>query len=76
MIHQIRILFQRLLFLVQQDGCSPHVAAGDYEYIQNHVPIDGADVGDIVVPEKVKGNDGVEYVVTAFENRCFSIAMV
>lgn len=22
--------------------------------------------GDIVVPEKVKGNDGVEYVVTAF----------
>ena len=27
--------------------------------------------GDIVVPEKVKGNDGVEYVVTAFENRCF-----
>ena len=27
--------------------------------------------GDIVVPEKVKGNDGVEYVVTAFEDRCF-----
>ena len=27
--------------------------------------------GDIVVPEKVKGNDGVVYVVTAFEDRCF-----
>ncbi len=27
--------------------------------------------GDIVVPEKVKGNDGVEYVVTVFEDRCF-----
>ena len=27
--------------------------------------------GDIVVPEKVKGNDGVEYVVTAFGDRCF-----
>ena len=27
--------------------------------------------GDIVIPEKVKGNDGVEYVVTAFENCCF-----
>ena len=25
--------------------------------------------GDIVVPEKVKGNDGVVYVVTAFEDR-------
>ena len=37
---------------------------------------DGKYSGDIVVPEKVKGNDGVEYVVTAFENRCFSIAMV
>ena len=27
--------------------------------------------GDIVVPEKVKGNDGVEYVVTVFVDRCF-----
>ena len=26
--------------------------------------------GDIVVPDKVKGNDGVEYVVTAFGDRC------
>ena len=26
---------------------------------------------DIVVPEKVKSNDGVVYVVTAFENCCF-----
>ena len=25
--------------------------------------------GDIVVPDKVKGNDGVEYVVTAFGDR-------
>ena len=33
---------------------------------------DGEYSGDIVVPEKVKGNDGVEYVVTAFEDRCFS----
>ena len=23
--------------------------------------------GDIIIPEKIKGNDGVEYVVTAFE---------
>ena len=28
--------------------------------------------GDIVVPEKVKGNDGVEYVVTSFGDHCFS----
>ena len=28
--------------------------------------------GDIVVPEKVKGNDGVEYVVTSLGNYCFS----
>ena len=27
--------------------------------------------GDIVVPEKVKGNDGVEYVVTSLGNNCF-----
>ena len=27
--------------------------------------------GDIIIPEKIKGNDGVEYVVTAFEDRCF-----
>ena len=27
--------------------------------------------GDIIIPEKVKGNDGVEYVVTAFEDYCF-----
>ena len=28
--------------------------------------------GDIVVPEKVKGNDGVEYVVTSLGDGCFS----
>ena len=28
--------------------------------------------GDIVVPEKVKGNDGVEYVVTSLGDHCFS----
>ena len=32
---------------------------------------DGKYSGDIIIPEKVKGNDGVEYVVTAFEDRCF-----
>ena len=33
---------------------------------------DGKYSGDIVVPEKVKGNDGVEYVVTSLGNECFS----
>ena len=32
---------------------------------------DGKYSGDIVVPEKVKGNDGVEYVVTSLGNECF-----
>ena len=27
--------------------------------------------GDIVVPEKVKSNDGVEYSVTSFGDKCF-----
>lgn len=27
--------------------------------------------GDIIIPEKVKGNDGVEYVVTSLGDRCF-----
>lgn len=27
--------------------------------------------GDIVVPEKVNSSDGMEYVVTSFEERCF-----
>ena len=27
--------------------------------------------GDIIIPEKVKGNDGVEYVVTTFADNCF-----
>ena len=27
--------------------------------------------GDIIIPEKVKGNDGVEYVVTSFDEDCF-----
>ena len=28
--------------------------------------------GDIIVPEKVKGNDGVEYIVTTFADNCFA----
>ena len=32
---------------------------------------DGNYSGDIVVPEKVKGNDGVEYVVTSLGDECF-----
>lgn len=28
--------------------------------------------GDIVVPEKVKGSDGMEYVVTSLSEKCFS----
>ena len=28
--------------------------------------------GDIVVPEKVNSSDGMEYVVTSFEEKCFS----
>ena len=27
--------------------------------------------GDIIIPEKVKGNDGVEYVVTSLSASCF-----
>ena len=27
--------------------------------------------GDIIIPEKVKGNDGVEYVVTSLDDHCF-----
>ena len=27
--------------------------------------------GDIIVPEKVKGNDGVEYIVTSLDASCF-----
>ena len=26
---------------------------------------------DIIIPEKIKGNDGVEYVVTSFDEDCF-----
>ena len=33
--------------------------------------MEGKYSGDIIIPEKVKGNDGVEYVVTAFEDYCF-----
>lgn len=33
---------------------------------------DGSYSGDIVVPEKVEGNDGVEYVVSSFAASCFS----
>ena len=28
--------------------------------------------GDIIIPEKVKGNDGIEYVVTSLGDYCFS----
>ena len=29
--------------------------------------------GDIIIPEKVKGNDGVEYVVTSIGDNCFQV---
>jgi hypothetical protein len=32
---------------------------------------DGNYSGDIIIPEKVKGNDGVEYVVTSLGDECF-----
>ena len=32
---------------------------------------EGTYSGDIIIPEKVKGNDGVEYVVTSFDEDCF-----
>ena len=32
---------------------------------------DGKYSGDIIIPEKVKGNDGVEYVVTSLGTSCF-----
>ena len=32
---------------------------------------DGKYSGDIIIPEKVKGNDGVEYVVTSLGAFCF-----
>ena len=32
---------------------------------------DGKYSGDIIIPEKVKGNDGVEYVVTSLSASCF-----
>ena len=32
----------------------------------------GSYSGDIIIPEKVKGNDGVEYVVTALADICFT----
>ena len=34
--------------------------------------MEGKYSGNIVVPEKVKGNDGVEYVVTSLDSKCFS----
>ena len=33
---------------------------------------DGKYSGDIIVPEKVKASDGLEYSVVSFENRCFA----
>ena len=33
--------------------------------------MEGKYSGDIIIPEKVKGNDGVEYVVTSFDEDCF-----
>ena len=35
------------------------------------VPKAGKYSGDIIIPEKVKGNDGVEYVVTSLGDHCF-----
>ena len=32
---------------------------------------DGKYSGDIIIPEKVKGNDGVEYIVTSLGASCF-----
>ena len=32
---------------------------------------EGTYSGDIIIPEKVKGNDGVEYVVTSLSESCF-----
>ena len=34
--------------------------------------MEGKFSGDIIIPEKVKGNDGVEYVVTSLGESCFS----
>lgn len=34
--------------------------------------MEGKYSGDIIIPEKVKGNDGVEYVVTSLGASCFS----
>ena len=34
---------------------------------------DGKYSGDIIIPEKVKGNDGVEYVVTSLVASCFKL---
>ena len=33
--------------------------------------MEGKYSGDIIIPEKVKGNDGVEYVVTSLGESCF-----
>lgn len=33
--------------------------------------MEGKYSGDIVVPEKVKGNEGIDYSVIALEDRCF-----
>ena len=33
--------------------------------------MEGKYSGDIIIPEKVKGNDGVEYVVTSLSASCF-----
>ena len=33
--------------------------------------MEGKYSGDIIIPEKVKGNDGVEYVVTSLGDYCF-----
>ena len=33
--------------------------------------MEGKYSGDIIIPEKVKGNDGVEYVVTSLVASCF-----
>ena len=33
--------------------------------------MEGKYSGDIIIPEKVKGNDGVVYVVTSLDSKCF-----
>lgn len=40
------------------------------------LPIANGYSGDIVVPEKVKGSDGVDYTVVAFGDKCFEACSI